>query len=89
MANKSAAKKAIRSSAKKNVINSARRSRIRTYIKKVDDAVKLADEAKSREAFKTLEKEIMRGVTKKVLTLNTASRKLSRISAKIRKIEKK
>lgn len=88
MANKSAAKKAIRSSAKKNVVNSARRSRIRTFIRKVDDAVKLGDEAKSREAFKALEKEIMRGVTKKVLTLNTAARKLSRISKTIVKIKK-
>ncbi len=86
MANKSAAKKAIRSSAKKNVINSARKSRIRTFIRKVDDAVKLGDESKSREAFKNLEKEIMRGVTKKVIKLNTAARKLSRISKNISKI---
>lgn len=87
MANKSAAKKAIRTDAKKNTINSARRSRIRTFIRKVNDAVQSGDEAKSRVAFKNLEKEIMRGVTKKVIKLNTASRKLSRIAANIRKIK--
>lgn len=88
MANTTAAKKALRVSERKNVINSARKSRIRTFIKKVDDAVKGGDEAKAREAFKALEKEIMRGVTKKVIKLNTASRKLTRISANIRKIKK-
>ncbi len=89
MANKSAAKKAIRTDAKKNAVNSARRSRIRTFIRKVNDAVQLGDEAQSRVAFKNLEKEIMRGVTKKVIKLNTASRKLSRIAADIRKIKQK
>jgi small subunit ribosomal protein S20 len=87
MANKSAAKKAIRTDAKKNAVNSARRSRIRTFIRKVNDAVQLGDETKSRVAFKDLEKEIMRGVTKKIIKLNTASRKLSRIAANIRKIK--
>ncbi len=87
MANTSAAKKALRSSARKNTVNNARRSRIRTFIKKVEDAVKANDATKAREAFKALQPEIMRGVTKKVLKLNSASRKLSRISAKIRKIK--
>ncbi len=88
MANTSAAKKALRSSATKNVINSARKSRIRSFIRKVDDAIKAGDEKKAREAFKALEPELMRGVTKKVFKLNTASRKLTRISAAIKKIKK-
>ncbi len=87
MANTSAAKKALRSSAKKNTVNTARRSRIRTFVKKVEDAIKISDAKKADEAFKALQPEIMRGVTKKVLKLGTASRKLSRISAKIRKIK--
>lgn len=89
MANTKAAQKALRSSAKKNEVNSARKSRIRTFIRKVDDAIKAGDEPKAREAFKTLEPELMRGVTKKVFKLNTAARKLSRISAAIRKIKTK
>jgi small subunit ribosomal protein S20 len=88
MANTKSAQKALRSSAKKNVINSARKSRIRTFTRKVDDAIKAGDEKKAREAFKSLEPEIMRGVTKKVIKLNTAARKLSKLSATIKKIKK-
>jgi len=89
MANTKSAQKALRSSAAKNTVNSARKSRIRTFIKKVDDAIKVGDQSKAREAFKALEPEIMRGVTKKVIKLNTAARKLSRISASIKKISSK
>lgn len=88
MANTKAAQRALRSSVKKNVINNARKNRIRTFIKKVDDAVKAGDEKKAREALKALQPELMRGVTKKVMKLNTASRKLSRISAKIKTLKK-
>ncbi len=89
MANTKSAQKALRSSSAKNLVNSARKSRIRTFIKKVDEAIKAGDQVKAREAFKDLEPEIMRGVTKKVLKLNTASRKLSRMSAAIKKIASK
>lgn len=88
MANTKSAKKALRSSEKKNVINSARKSRIRTFTRKVDDAIKAGDEKKAQEAFKSLEPEIMRGVTKQVVKLNTASRKLSRLSSAIKKLKK-
>jgi len=88
MANTSAAKKALRSSAAKNLVNSARKSRIRSFIKKVDDSIKAGDEKKAREAFKALEPELMSGVSKKVFKLNNAARKLSRISSAIRKIKK-
>ncbi|OFW80035.1 MAG: 30S ribosomal protein S20 [Alphaproteobacteria bacterium RIFCSPLOWO2_01_FULL_40_26] len=88
MANTKSAKKALRSSARKNSVNSARENRIRTFVKKVGDSIKANDEKKAREAFKTLEVEIMRGVTKNVLKLNNAARKLRRLSAAIRKIKK-
>jgi small subunit ribosomal protein S20 len=86
MANTKSAQKALRSSAAKKEINNARKNRIRTFIRKVDDAVKAGDEVKAREAFKALEPELMRGVTKKVFKLNTAARKLSRIASAITKI---
>lgn len=89
MANTKSAKKELRSSARKNEVNKIRKSRIRTFIKKVDEAIKQADKPKALEAFKTLEPELMRGVTKKVFKLNTASRKLTRLFASIRKIEEK
>jgi small subunit ribosomal protein S20 len=88
MANTSAAKKAIRVSEAKREVNNARRNRIRTFIRKVDDAVTAGDEAKAREAFKALEPEIMRGVTKKIYKLNTAARKLTRLASKIRGLKK-
>jgi small subunit ribosomal protein S20 len=89
MANTASAKKAIRVSAAKKEVNNARKSRIKTFIRKVDDAIKAGDEPKAREAFRELEPEIMRGVTKKIYKLNTASRKLTRISSAIRKIKAK
>ena len=89
MANTSAAKKALRSSAAKAVVNKARKNRIRSFVRKVEDAIKASNEADARVAFKALEPEIMRGVTKKVYKLNTASRKLTRIASAIRKIKAK
>lgn len=88
MANTKSAKKAFRVSERKNTVNVARVNRIRTFIKKVDSSIKIGDEPKAREALKTLESEIMKGVTKKVIKLNTASRKLSRLTLAIRKIKK-
>ncbi len=86
MANKSASKKAIRSDANKKTVNYSRKSRIRTFIRKVEDQIKSGDKTKAQEAFKNLEPELMRGVTKNIFKLNTAARKLSRISAAIKKI---
>ncbi len=87
MANTKAAKKALRGSAAKKEVNNARKNRIRTFIRKVDDAIKVGNEAEARVAFKALEPEIMRGVTKKVYKLNTAARKLTRLASKIRKLK--
>lgn len=89
MANTKSAKKELRASTRKNEVNKIRKSRIRTFIKKVDEAIKHSDKPKALEAFKALEPEIMRGVTKKVFKLNTASRKLTRLASAIRKIEEK
>ena len=89
MANTTSAQKALRSSAAKKEANNARKNRIRSFIRKVEDAIKSSDELKAREAFKALEPEIMRGVTKKVYKLNTAARKLTRIASAIRKINVK
>ncbi len=88
MANTKSAQKALRSSEAKREVNVARKSRIKTFIKKVDAEIKGGDEVKAREAFKALEPEIMKGVTKKIYKLNTAARKLTRLAAAIRKIKK-
>jgi small subunit ribosomal protein S20 len=87
MANTSSAKKALRSSKAKEIINKARKSRIRTFVRKVEDSIKSGDETNARIAFKVLEPEIMKGVTKKVFKLGTASRKLRRLASSIRKLK--
>lgn len=86
MANTKSAIKAIRSSAQKNSINKSRKNRIRTFIRKVVDEIKLGNKENAKQALKNLEPELMRGVTKKVYKLNTASRKLSRLYAAVNKI---
>ncbi len=87
MANTSAAKKALRSSKSKEVINKARKNRIRSFIRKVEDFIKSGNEIEARTSFKALEPEIMKGVTKKVFKLNTAARKLRRLAQSIRKLK--
>ena len=84
MANHTATKKSIRRTAKRRVINRNRVSRIRTFIKKVESAIENGDKAQASEAFKQAQPEIMRGVTKGVIKKNTASRKLSRLSARVK-----
>lgn len=87
MANTKSAKKANRASIKKNEVNNSRKNRIRSFMRKVDFAIKEGSQDKAKEAFKTLEPELMRGVTKKVFKIKTASRILQKLSASIKKIK--
>lgn len=89
MANTSSAKKAARQTEARTLVNKARKSRIRTFMRKVEDAILGKDSKKARKAFKDLEPELMRGVTKGVFKLNTAARKLRRLAISIRKVEGK
>lgn len=89
MANTKAAKKALKVNQKKEAINKSRKNRIRSFIRKVEDNIIEKKEEEARTAFKVLEKEIMRGVTKGVYKINTAARKLRRIAASIRNIAEK
>ncbi len=84
MANNPSARKRIRTAAKRTEINRARRSRIRTFVKKVELALASGDKAAATEAFKAAEPELARGVSKGVMHKNTASRKISRLSARIK-----
>lgn len=87
MANHASAQKRIRRNARFADINGARRSRIRTFIKKIELALTSGDSQKAEEAFKVAQPEIQRGVAKGILPKNTASRKLSRLSARIKAIK--
>jgi small subunit ribosomal protein S20 len=84
MANHKSAKTRIRRNARRTEINHSRISRIRTFIKKVETAVAGGDAEQARAAFRAAQPEIHRGVTKGVLHRNTAARKISRLSARVK-----
>lgn len=84
MANTLQAKKRVRRNAKREDINKARRSRIRTYVKKVELAVEAENADEAKVALKKAQPELMRGVTKGVLHKKTASRKVSRLAKRVK-----
>ena len=86
MANTSSAKKRIRRDERKSDINISRRSRIRTYIKKVEAAIEEGNRDAADAALKEAQPEMMRGVSRGVYKKNTAARKISRLSHRINKI---
>lgn len=86
MANTPQSKKRARQSARRFDINKARRSRIRTYLRKVEEAISSGDQTVALAALREAQPELMRGVTKGVLHKNTASRKMSRLSSRVKAI---
>ena len=87
MANTSSAKKRIRRDERRSHINISRRSRIRTYIKRVEAAIEEGDKDAASAALKEAQPEMMRGVSRGVYKKNTAARKISRLSHRINKIQ--
>jgi len=84
MANTPSAKKAARKIARRTATNKARRSRMRTYLRQVEEAIASGDQTVASEAFKAAQPEIMRAASKGVMHANTASRKVSRLNARIK-----
>lgn len=84
MANHKSAEKRIRQTARRTEVNRARISRIRTFLKKVETAIASGNKAAADQAFREAQPELMRGATKGVLHKNTVSRKLSRLSGRIK-----
>lgn len=84
MANSPQAKKRARQAERRTEVNKARRSRIRTYLRKVEEAITGGDQKVAQEALKSAQPELMRGVTKGVVHKNTAARKVSRLSSRIK-----
>ena len=79
MANTAQSKKRARQNETRYAVNKARRSRIRTYLRKVEEAIASGDAEAAKSALQAAQPEIMRGVTKGVYHKNTASRKISRL----------
>ena len=86
MANTPSAKKRVRQLARKTEVNKARRSRIKTFIKKVEESIVAGDSGEAKMAFKLAQPEIQRGVTKGIFHKNTASRKISRLLKRVKAV---
>ena len=84
MANSPQAKKRVRQTARRTAVNKARRSRVRTFIRKVEEAIAAGDQGAARDALKNAQPEIMRGANKGIMHKNTASRKVSRLNHRIK-----
>lgn len=86
MANTPQSKKRARQIEARTAVNKARRSRIRTFLRKVEEAIASGDKDAAAGALRAAQPELMRGVTKGVYHKNTAARKMSRLSARVKAI---
>lgn len=86
MANSPQSKKRARQNERRQTINKMRRSRIRTYLRKVEEAIASGDKDAATAALRSAQPELMRGVTKGVVHKNTAARKMSRLSHRVKAI---
>ena len=86
MANTDSARKRIRQTEKRMARNKARKSRVRTYVRKLEEAIASGDKTAAQEAFRAAQPEMQRAVTKGTLHANTVSRKISRMSARVKSL---
>lgn len=86
MPNIASAKKRVRTTKKRTEINHARKSRIRSFTRKVEEAIASGDKKAAATALKAAEPEIMRGVSKGVIHKNTGARKVSRLTKRVGKL---
>jgi small subunit ribosomal protein S20 len=86
MANTTSAKKATRKIARRTAVNKNRRSRVRTYLRKVEEAIASGDKSAAQEALKAAQPELMRAAGKGVMHTNTASRKVSRLANRVKSL---
>ena len=86
MANTAQSKKRARQSETRFDVNKMRRSRIRTFLRKVEEAIASGDKDAAAAALRAAQPELMRGVTKGVVHKNTAARKMSRLSSRVKSL---
>jgi small subunit ribosomal protein S20 len=86
MANTASARKRIRQTERRTERNHARKSRMRTFIKKVETAIAGGDKAVAAEALRAAQPEMQRAATNGVVHSNTISRKISRLAARIKSL---
>jgi small subunit ribosomal protein S20 len=88
MANTAQSKKRARQADARYAVNKARRSRIRTFLRKVEEAIALGNPDAAQAALKAAQPELARGVTKGVLHKNTVARKMSRLASRVKAVVK-
>jgi small subunit ribosomal protein S20 len=88
MANTSSAKKAVRKIARRTAVNRSRRSQMRTFVRRVEEAIASGDAAQAASALHAAEPLIMRAAQKGIVHKNTASRKVSRLTARVKQLAK-
>jgi len=88
MANTAQSKKRARQSEARYAVNKARRSRIRTFLRKVEEAIASGNPDAATAALKAAQPELARGVSKGVLHKNTVSRKISRLASRVKAVVK-
>ena len=86
MANTAQSKKRARQNERRSAVNKSRRSRIRTFLRKVEEAISSGDKKEASVALTAVQPELMRGVTKGIFHKNTVARKMSRLSTRVKKI---
>ena len=84
MANTPQSKKRARQNLRRLAVNKSRRSRIRTFLRKVEEALASGDKSAAQSALRVAQPELMRGVTHGIVHKNTAARKMSRLSARVK-----
>lgn len=84
MANTTSAKKATRKIARRTAVNKSRRSRVRNFVRKVEEAIATGDAALAKAALQAAQPELQRAAIKGVLHANTASRKVSRLASRVK-----
>ena len=77
-------KKRARQSVRRQAVNKARRSRVRTHLRKVEDAITSGDKKAAQDELRRAQPELMRGVTKGIYHKNTAARKMSRLVSRVK-----
>ena len=87
MANTTSAKKATRKIAARTAVNKSRRSRMRTFVRKVEEAITAGDHKVAFEALKAAEPEIVRAAQKGIVHANVAARKVSRLNARVKALQ--
>jgi len=84
MANTTSAKKAARKIERRTAVNKTRRTRMRSFIRKLEEAIASGDKKAAEEQFQVVQPIVMKSASNGIIHKNTASRKISRLSARVK-----